>query len=183
MTILHSIETTLKTEIVNAILQAELCAESDIPSFVLEQPKERTHGDFATNIAMQLARVAKKAPRQIAEEIVSHINYDIAQIKKIDIAGPGFINFYMVETYLNDIIYTVLKGGDEFGKTDVGSNKRIQVEFVSVNPTGEPHLGHARGAVFGDVLCNLFAAAGYDVEREYYINDAGNQMEQLALSI
>lgn len=183
MSLVSSVEDTLKSEIKQAIIAAELCEESDIPTINLEKPKEKTHGDFAANIAMQLARVAKKAPRQIAEEIVAQIDQEKAQIEKVDIAGPGFMNFFMEQNYLHDVVGTVLESGKNYGKTDAGKNKRIQVEFVSVNPTGDPHLGHARGAVFGDVLCNVFAAAGYDVEREYYINDAGNQIDQLAWSI
>lgn len=183
MTLLSSIEQTLKEEIKRAILQTELCTEEQLPELVLEEPREKSHGDFATNIAMQLARVAKQAPRQIAEQIVNEVDKEKAQVEKIDIAGPGFINFFMDESYLHDVVRTVLAEGDDYGKTDVGAGKRIQVEFVSMNPTGEPHLGHARGAVFGDVLSNVFAAAGYDIEREYYINDAGNQIDNLALSI
>lgn len=183
MTLLSSIEQTLKEEIKQAILQAELCTEEQLPSFVLEEPREKSHGDFATNIAMQLAGIAKQAPRQIAEQIVEHLDQEKAQVEKVDIAGPGFINFFMDEAYLHDIVQIVLDEGADYGKTDVGAGERIQVEFVSMNPTGEPHLGHARGAVFGDVLSNLFAHAGYDIEREYYINDAGNQIDNLALSI
>lgn len=183
MTILSSIEETLKKEIKRAILQKELCNEAELPPIILEEPKDTSHGDFASNIAMQLARIAKRAPRQIAEQIVDEIDKSKAQVNRIDIAGPGFINFFMDESYLHGVIDTVLTEGDNYGKTDTGEGQRIQVEFVSVNPTGEPHLGHARGAVFGDVLSNVFEAAGYDVEREYYINDAGNQIDQLALSI
>src|SRR5690606_10588255 len=136
-------------------------------------PKDKSHGDFAANIAMQLARVAKMAPRKIAEQIVEHIDEQKASVEKVEIAGPGFINFFMKQDFLQDVIYTVLEQKDAYGKTDAGKNKRVQVEFVSVNPTGDLHLGHARGAAFGDALCNVFAAAGYKVEREYYINDAG----------
>lgn len=183
MSLLSSIEQTLKTELKRAILEAELCTEEELPDIVLEKPRDKSHGDFATNIAMQLARVAKQAPRQIAEKIVAQVNEEAAQISKTDIAGPGFINFVMDKSYLHDIVQTVIEQGDDYGKTNMGAGRRIQVEFVSMNPTGEPHLGHARGAVFGDVLCNLFAHAGYDIEREYYINDAGNQIDQLARSI
>lgn len=183
MTILRSVEQTLKAEIKQAILQAELCTEAELPEIILETPKDKSHGDFATNIAMQLARVAKRAPRQIAEQIVAEVDHQKAQVNKIDIAGPGFINFFMDDAYLYDVIPTVLEQGKDYGKTNDGEGTRIQVEFVSMNPTGEPHLGHARGAVFGDVLCNVFDAAGYDVHREYYINDAGNQIDQLAQSI
>src|SRR5690625_2263292 len=183
MTILSSIEETIKKEIKRAILQKELCNEAELPPIILEEPKDISHGDFASNIAMQLARIAKQAPRQIAEQIVDEIDKPKAQVNRIDIAGPGFINFFMDESYLHGVIDTVLTEGENYGRTDTGEGQSIQVEFVSVNPTGEPHLGHARGAVFGDVLSNVFEAAGYDVEREYYINDAGNQIDQLALSI
>lgn len=183
MGFLSSIEDTLKEEIKRAILEAELCTEAELPAFVLEEPRDKAHGDFATNIAMQLARVAKQAPRQIAEKIVARLDREKAQVAEIEIAGPGFINFIMDESYLDDVIPTILQQGADYGKTEAGKGQKIQIEFVSVNPTGEPHLGHARGAVFGDVLSNLFEYAGYDIEREYYINDAGNQMDQLARSI
>src|SRR5690625_5970278 len=154
-----------------------------MPQVILEKPKDKSHGDFATNIAMQLARIAKKAPRQIAEDITANLDHSKASIEKVDIAGPGFINFFMKNDYLGELIPTILQAGDTYGKTDIGQGERIQVEFVSVNPTGDLHLGHARGAAFGDVLCNVLAAAGYEVEREYYINDAGNQIDNLALSV
>src|SRR5690625_1072508 len=183
MNVLVEIEATLKETISHAIVKAELAKKEDIPTIVLEKPKDKAHGDFATNIAMQLARVAKKAPRQIAEQLVEQLDVERANIEKIDIAGPGFINFFMKEDFLGSIVSTVLKEKENYGRTNAGENKRVQVEFVSVNPTGDLHLGHARGAAFGDVLCNVFDAAGYDVEREYYINDAGNQIDQLAISI
>src|SRR5690625_3320459 len=154
-----------------------------MPQVILEKPKDKSHGDFATNIAMQLARIAKKAPRQIAEDITANLDHSKASIEKVDIAGPGFINFFMKNDYLGELIPTILQAGDTYGKTDAGQGEKIQVEFVSVNPTGDLHLGHARGAAFGDVLCNVLAAAGYEVEREYYINDAGNQIDNLAYSV
>src|SRR5690625_4186165 len=132
---------------------------------------------------MQLARQFKKAPKIIAEQIVEHFNNEKASIEKIEVAGPGFINFFMKQSFLGDIANVILDHKEAYGKSTIGNNERIQVEFVSVNPTGDLHLGHARGAAFGDVLCNVFEAAGYDVEREYYINDAGNQIDQLAKSI
>lgn len=183
MNVLVEVEEILKKEIIQAITNANLATEEEIPHITLEKPKEKEHGDFASNIAMQLARVAKKAPRQIAEELVAHMNTDKANISKIDIAGPGFINFFMKQDFLTSIVPTILQAEENYGKSNVGNNKRVQVEFVSVNPTGDLHLGHARGAAFGDVLCNVFQAAGYDVAREYYINDAGNQIDQLAVSI
>src|SRR5699024_33356 len=142
-----------------------------------------SHGDFATNIAMRLAKVAKKAPRQIAEEIVNHFNKEAGSIKSVHIAGPGFINIFMKYIFLESIVESVLDAGADYGKSKSGEGQRIQVEYVSVNPTGDVHLGHARGAAFGDILCNVYETAGYNVEREYYINDAGKQMNKLALSV
>src|SRR5699024_5219257 len=132
---------------------------------------------------MQLARIARKAPRDIASDIANNTDVEKAAIDKVDSAGPGSINYFMKQNFLGDIVETILKEDESYGKTTDGNGKRIQVEFVSVNPTGNLHLGHARGAAFGDVLCNLLEAAGYEVEREYYINDAGNQIDNLALSI
>lgn len=183
MNALVEVEEVLKKEIISAIEKADLAKEEEIPSIQLEKPKEKTHGDFAANIAMQLARIAKMAPRQIAEKIVDHIDKEKVNVDTIEIAGPGFINFFMKQDFLSNIISTILDQKENYGKTDSGKNKRVQVEFVSVNPTGDLHLGHARGAAFGDVLCNVFETAGYDIEREYYINDAGNQIDQLAISI
>lgn len=183
MNVLAQTETTLKVEINAAVLQAGLATETEIPDIILEKPKDKTHGDFATNIAMQLARVAKMAPKQIAEAIVANLDQTKASIEKVEIAGPGFINFFMKNDFLTDLIPTILDANTDYGKTDAGKGKKIQVEFVSVNPTGSLHLGHARGAAFGDVLCNVLEAAGYAVDREYYINDAGNQIDNLALSV
>ncbi|MEH7303629.1 arginine--tRNA ligase [Neobacillus drentensis] len=183
MNIVEQVQSKLKEEIRAAVLKAELASEEQIPDVVLETPKEKAHGDYSTNMAMQLARVAKKAPRVIAEALVANIDRSKASIEKIEIAGPGFINFYMNNSYLTELIPTVLNAGEKYGETTVGGSQKIQVEFVSANPTGDLHLGHARGAAVGDSLCNILAKAGYDVSREYYINDAGNQINNLALSV
>ncbi|MEC1539326.1 arginine--tRNA ligase [Bacillus subtilis] len=183
MNIAEQVKDVLKEEIKAAVLKAGLAEESQIPNVVLETPKDKTHGDYSTNMAMQLARVAKKAPRQIAEEIVAHFDKGKASIEKLDIAGPGFINFYMNNQYLTKLIPSVLEAGEAYGETNIGNGERVQVEFVSANPTGDLHLGHARGAAVGDSLCNVLSKAGYDVSREYYINDAGNQINNLALSV
>ncbi|MET1032167.1 arginine--tRNA ligase [Domibacillus tundrae] len=183
MNIAEQMQAQLKEEIKAAVLKAGLAAESEIPAVLLETPKDKSHGDYSTNMAMQLARIAKKAPRQIAEAIQKNMDLSKGSVEKIDIAGPGFINFYMNNSYLTDLIPAVLKAGDEYGKSNAGQNQKIQVEFVSANPTGDLHLGHARGASVGDSLCNVLDAAGYDVTREYYINDAGNQIHNLALSV
>ena len=183
MSISQQVKQTLKEEIKQAVIQSGLATEDQISDVVLEKPKEKDHGDYATNVAMQLARVAKKAPRQIAEAIVEHLNKEKAYVTEIEIAGPGFINFFMDNRYLTQVITEVLDKKENYGRSNSGQGEKIQVEFVSANPTGDLHLGHARGASVGDSLCHLLDWAGYDVEREYYINDAGNQINNLALSV
>ncbi|WP_010197490.1 arginine--tRNA ligase [Bacillus sp. m3-13] len=183
MNIVEQVQERLKEEIKASVLKAGLATEEQIPAVVLETPKDKTNGDYSTNMAMQLARVAKKAPRMIAEEIVKNFDQSKASIEKIDIAGPGFINFYMDNAYLTDLIPTILKAGTDYGRSNIGKGEKINVEFVSANPTGDLHLGHARGAAVGDSLCNVLDKAGYEVTREYYINDAGNQINNLALSV
>jgi arginyl-tRNA synthetase len=183
MNTVEQVKENLKQEIIASIEKAGLATKEQIPDIVLEIPKDKVNGDYATNAAMQLARVAKKAPRQIAEQLVAQFDKSKASISKIEIAGPGFINFYMNNSYLTDLIPTILNAGIDYGQTNVGNGKKVQVEFVSANPTGSLHLGHARGAAVGDSLCNILAKAGFDVSREYYINDAGNQINNLALSV
>ncbi len=183
MNIVKQTQESLKEEIKLAVMKAKLATEEQIPEVILETPKEKAHGDYSTNMAMQLARIAKKAPRQIAEEIKEHLDLAKAFVQKVEIAGPGFINFYMNNSYLTELIPIILKEVDQYGRSNAGNGEKIQVEFVSANPTGDLHLGHARGAAVGDSLCNILDFAGYDVSREYYINDAGNQIENLALSV
>ncbi|MFP3726283.1 arginine--tRNA ligase [Priestia filamentosa] len=183
MNIVEQVQENLKAEVKQAVLKAGLATEEQLPDVVLETPKDKTHGDYATNMAMQLARVARKAPRAIAEDIVANFDKTKASIEKLEIAGPGFINFYMNNSYLTDLIPVVLKAGTAYGETNVGEGEKVQVEFVSANPTGSLHLGHARGAAVGDSLCNILDKAGYEVSREYYINDAGNQINNLASSV
>jgi arginyl-tRNA synthetase len=183
MNIVEQVQSKLKDEIRAAVVKANLATEDQIPDVILEIPKEKAHGDYSTNMAMQLARVAKKAPRVIAEALIENFDRSKASIEKMEMAGPGFINFYMNNAYLTDLIPTVLDAGEQYGETTVGGKQKVQVEFVSANPTGDLHLGHARGAAVGDSLCNILAKAGYDVSREYYINDAGNQINNLALSV
>ncbi len=183
MNIVDQIKDKLKDEIKASVMKAGLAEEAQIPEVILELPKDKAHGDYSTNMAMQLARVAKKAPRAIAEAIIENFDQSKASIEKVEIAGPGFINFYMNNSYLADLIPTILEAGDAYGETSFGNKEKVQVEFVSANPTGDLHLGHARGAAVGDSLCNILDKAGYDVSREYYINDAGNQINNLALSV
>lgn len=181
MNIIQQQKETLIEEIKQAILKAELVTE--VPEIKIEIPKDTKNGDYATNIAMVLTKLAKKNPREIAQAIVDHLDVKKADVTKIDIAGPGFINFYMDNAYLTGIITEALNKKDSFGKAEQPKNEKILVEYVSANPTGSLHIGHARNAAVGDTLCNVLSAAGYDVLREYYINDAGKQIENLASSI
>ncbi|WP_145950239.1 arginine--tRNA ligase [Paenibacillus sp. Y412MC10] len=167
----------------DAVVAAGLASREELPSITLEVPKDKSHGDLATNAAMQLTRIAKKNPRQIAEAILEHIDVKKASIEKAEIAGPGFINFTLNKSYLYPVIEQVYTQGKDYGRVQLGQGQRVQVEFVSANPTGSLHLGHARGAAVGDALCNILDFAGYEVTREYYINDAGNQVENLCKSI
>ena len=181
MNIVQQQKETLIEEIKQAILKAELVTE--VPEIKIEIPKDTKNGDYATNIAMVLTKLAQKNPREIAQAIVDHLDVKKADVTKIDIAGPGFINFYMDNAYLTGIITEALTKKDNFGKAEQPKNEKILVEYVSANPTGSLHIGHARNAAVGDTLCNVLSAAGYDVLREYYINDAGKQIENLAYSI
>lgn len=181
MNAVEKVQHAIKGAISEAVQKAELSAET--VDVFLESPKDKANGDYATNIAMQLTRVAKKAPRAIAEAILENIDKEAANIEKIEIAGPGFINITIKKEYLLDVVKTVLEQGADYGRTNSGGGERVQVEFVSANPTGDLHLGHARGSSVGDSLCNVLDLAGYDVSREYYINDAGNQINNLAWSI
>jgi arginyl-tRNA synthetase len=183
MNAVEQIQQKVKSAIHEAILQANLTEEENIPSIMLETPRNKENGDYATNIAMQLTKIAKKPPRAIAEAIVEHINKENGSIESIDIAGPGFINITLKKDYLQEVVKTVLDQGAAYGRSNSGNGEKIQVEFVSANPTGDLHLGHARGASVGDSLSNVLDFAGYDVEREYYINDAGSQIDNLALSV
>ena len=183
MNAVEKIQQQVKLALHNAVIEAKLVEESDMPVIMLETPRSKENGDYATNIAMQLTKLAKQPPRAIAEAIVEHIDKDSASIESIDVAGPGFINITLQKDYLQEVVKTVLDQGAAYGRTNTGHGEKIQVEFVSANPTGDLHLGHARGAALGDSLCNVLDFAGYNVEREYYLNDAGNQIDNLALSV
>jgi arginyl-tRNA synthetase len=184
MNVLAQLQVSVKEALADAALEAGLVTSKDeLPTITLEVPKDKTHGDLATNLAMQLTKIAKKNPRQIAEAIIDKLGTGKASILSAEIAGPGFINFRLDRSYLYPVIGEALAQGNRYGAVDAGQGKRVQVEFVSANPTGSLHLGHARGAAVGDALCNVLSFAGYEVTREYYINDAGNQVNNLARSI
>lgn len=164
----------LKTQ---GVLDGELVAPIN-----LERARDSQHGDFATNLAMLLAKPAKTNPRQLAEKIVAEIPADNL-ISKIEIAGPGFINFFIDPNNQFQIVNQIHAAGSEFGLSTIGAGKKVQVEFVSANPTGPLHVGHGRGAAYGSAVADLLQAAGFQVEREYYVNDAGRQMDILATSV
>lgn len=148
----------------------------------LEIPKDKQHGDFACNIAMMLAKPLKVAPRKIAEGIVSCLEKN-ADIEKVEIAGAGFINFYLTNNYLYSVLSAIEKMGTDYGKIDMGKGKKVMIEFVSANPTGPMHMGNARGGALGDCMASVMEYAGYEVTREFYINDAGNQIEKFGKSL
>lgn len=163
-----------------AIAQGAL-KEGALPEVLLEVPPQKEFGDFATNFAMQSARSLKCNPRMIAQAVID--NLDCAYIAKTEIAGPGFINFYLKQDWMYDMLAQIIAQGEEYGNLQNDCKERIQIEYVSANPTGPLHVGHGRGAAVGSALANLMKAAGYDVTREYYINDAGNQINNLAASV
>ena len=180
------IQEKIKDGLKAAVIEAREAGElqfTNLPDFVLEVPREKQHGDFATNLAMLLAKEAKKAPRQIAEAIVKHFDKEGTWVDSLEVAGPGFINFKLGDGWLYQVIPDVLTEGQAYGRSQIGNGKKVQVEFVSANPTGLLHMGNARGAALGDTIANLLEAVGFDVTREYYINDAGNQIHNFALSL
>ncbi|CAG7914787.1 arginine--tRNA ligase [Mammaliicoccus sciuri] len=181
MNIINQVKETLIEEIKASIIKSELV--ETVPEIKIETPKDPANGDYSSNIAMVLTKLARKNPREIANQIVENLDTNKANVKKVDIAGPGFINFYLDQQYLTEIIKTALTKGETFGQTEERKNESIIVEYVSANPTGDLHIGHARNAAVGDTLSNVLSSAGYDVTREYYINDAGKQIENLAHSI
>lgn len=164
-------------------LKKEGLIAEDIPvNITLERSRDALHGDFATNLAMMLAKPTKLNPRQLAEKLVAALPKDSA-VTKVEIAGPGFINFFMDSSSQSDIVKVIHEQGPDFGRSQVGAGKKVQVEFVSANPTGPLHVGHGRGAAYGSVVADLLEAVGFTVHREYYVNDAGRQMDILATSI
>lgn len=156
--------------------------EFDVADMGFERPADSSNGDWSSTVAMRSARLAHCAPAKIAQAIVAHLPEDPA-LAKVEVAGPGFINFYLNTASANDIFRVVRESGDDFARSDIGAGKKIQVEFVSANPVGPLHIGHGRWAALGDSLCNVLERAGYDVEREYYINDHGSQMDVFGHSI
>ncbi|MBW2038268.1 MAG: arginine--tRNA ligase [Deltaproteobacteria bacterium] len=154
-----------------------------LPTVILEYPKEERHGDYATNIAMVIASREKKPPREVAEIIVKRIEDEAGIIERVEVAGPGFINFFLKEDYWRHFLREADRQGERYGEGELGIGQRVLVEFLSANPTGPLHIGHGRIAAFGDALANILEKVGYEVEREYYVNDIGTQMELLGRSV
>ena len=176
----------LRNAIIDAMGRAMSAGELPLaptPNFTIETPADRTNGDLASNVAMVSARAFKKAPRAIAEAITKYIELEGTNLDRFEIAGPGFINFFYGKQFYTSVIREIEEKGADYGKSDFGQGKRILVEFVSANPTGPMHIGNARGGALGDSLASVLSAAGYDVSRAFYVNDAGNQIEKFATSL
>ncbi len=178
----NELKSLINKAVTHAIEAGEL-PEADIPDFIIETPANKANGDYSSNVAMAGARAFKKAPRMIAESIVKHLNLTDTVFDKAEIAGPGFLNFFLSQKYYSEILKDVFDCGENYGKSDFGQGKKVLVEFVSANPTGPMHIGNARGGAIGDCLASVLDWAGYDVSREFYVNDAGNQIEKFATSL
>ncbi|MEE1075902.1 MAG: arginine--tRNA ligase [Acutalibacteraceae bacterium] len=177
---------TLKIAINNAIEKAKetgVLIDAETPDFIIEIPADKKNGDLATNAAMVCARAFKTSPRNIAQAITDNLSLENTYIERYEIAGPGFINFFLNSNYYSDVVKAVIEEKDDYGKSDFGKGKRILVEFVSANPTGPMHIGNARGGALGDCLASVLQTAGYDVQKEFYVNDAGNQIEKFKTSL
>lgn len=179
-------ENELKIIIENAVNKAMASGDlpqAEIPQFNIEKPANRDNGDYSTNVAMAGARAFKKAPKMIAEAIEKYLELGSTVFEKVEIAGPGFMNFFLSQKFYSDVLKDVFACGENYGKSDYGNGKKILVEFVSANPTGPMHIGNARGGAIGDCLASVLDWAGYSVNREFYVNDAGNQIEKFATSL
>lgn len=157
--------------------------QAELPSFNIEVPADHSHGDFASNAAMVSAKAFRLPPRKIAEAIETHLSLDDSYFKRSEIAGPGFLNFFLDAQWYSDVICETIDTGDRYGHSDFGKEEKVLVEFVSANPTGPMHIGNARGGAIGDGIASVMEWAGYDVKREFYVNDAGNQINKFALSL
>ncbi len=186
MTIYEQTKASIRKVIDDALEKAKTQGDltfENIPDYVIEEPREKEHGDFATNAAMLLAKQARKAPRAIAETIVANMNTEGTYIQSAEVAGAGFVNFRLDTAYIRQVLSVIEAEGDGFGRVNAGNGKKIMVEFVSANPTGPMHMGNARGGALGDCLASVLDWAGYDVTREFYVNDAGNQIEKFGKSL
>jgi arginyl-tRNA synthetase len=178
----HKLKAIIHDAVLNAHQDGALNS-SDIPAVEIEEPKAQAHGDFSSNIAMVSASVQKMAPRKIAETVIAYLTDADGIIARTEIAGPGFINFYLEKSAWYPVLSEIHQLDERYGSSDMGAGQKIQVEFVSSNPTGPLHIGHGRGAAVGDTVANLLAFCGYDVQKEYYINDSGRQIRTLGQSV
>ena len=177
---------SLREAVIRAVQAAQsegLLPDAPMPDFIIETPADRSHGDLAVNAAMVSARAFRSAPRKIAEIIMQKLDLSGTGLERCEIAGPGFMNFFFSREYYTSVLREIENDGASYGRSDFGKGKRVLVEFVSANPTGPMHVGNARGGALGDTLSSVLEAAGYDVSREFYINDAGNQIEKFATSL
>lgn len=172
----------IETAIKKAIDKGDL-PQAETPEFIIETPADRSHGDLATNAAMAGARAFRMPPFKIAQSITQNINLEETLFEKCEIAGPGFINFFYSSKFYTDVLRDIEQDKENYGRTDYGKGKKVMVEFVSANPTGPMHMGNARGGALGDCLASVLDCAGYDVWREFYVNDAGNQIEKFGCSL
>ncbi len=177
---------TINTMVYDAYKQAFM--DGDLPKLNeyvsdIEIPKDKNHGDFSVNFAMRNAKALQNNPRKIAEIIISKLDYQETDVEKCEVAGPGFINFYLKDSFYANSAKKALELGNDFGKTNVGNGKKANVEYISANPTGPMHVGNARGGAIGDCMANILSWANYDVTKEFYVNDAGNQIEKFGISL
>ncbi|MEA4891990.1 MAG: arginine--tRNA ligase [Peptococcaceae bacterium] len=182
----REIKGLIRQEILAALDQAAAAGSltlDSVPAFAVEVPRDKNHGDFAVNVAMLLAKSQGKAPRVIAQMILDQMKVRPDWLVRVEIAGPGFLNFTIEPMYFHAVLPAIAKEDKDYGKSDFGGGHKVQIEFVSANPTGLLHMGNARGAALGDTLGNIMSAAGYEIKREYYINDAGNQIENFGKSL
>ena len=180
---ISEVESLLRNAFAKAMEEGKL-PQAEIPAFTVEIPAETSHGDFASNAAMVSARTFRNAPVKIANILTECMDFSAARyIERVEIAGPGFINFFVSARWFSDIVAGVLAAGAEYGRSDYGKGEKVMIEFVSANPTGPMHMGNARGGAIGDCLAAAMDACGYDVTREFYINDAGNQIEKFGCSL
>ena len=157
--------------------------EAPLPAFTVEIPADTGHGDFAANVAMVGAKAFRQAPAKIAQAIQEGLELEASFFQRAEIAGPGFLNFFLKPQWFARVLQSIQALGRDYGRTDLGGGKKVMVEFVSANPTGPMHMGNARGGAIGDVLAAALDASGYDVTREFYINDAGNQVDKFGMSL
>ena len=184
--LIENIRTEIKAVIEKSILKAikeGVIPEIQMPEIIIEIPREQENGEFSTNVAMQLTKLTKRPPRQSADIIIQNSDLENTYIEKIVCAGPGFINFYLKKDWLYEVLHVIQQEKEDYGRINIGNHEKVMVEFVSANPTGPLHMGNARGGALGDCIASVLDAAGYDVTREFYVNDAGNQISKFGISL